>query len=543
VDHHRLADGIVGVGAVEVDREVAGQGRDGGVDVHGLGRAVLAAVDAAVVGDLERLLAVTHAHLGGEHTALDALVGELDVADPLDPTGDPLERGPVGRGGLEHGEELLLGRHEAGQGAGRVREVVADVDVDPADALAAGVEGDRGRAVLRQGPLGREVLGQRVEADVGDQRRRAGLVAGRLEVHADVGPAAIAVGREGDVAAVAAAVADVDGDLAGQPLDLGVEVELAVGVDHVDVGGEVDLARGAVGVGEVLAGGIVGVGELETVGERREAEAEVDGRRAGLDLTDDPQRAVVADRLPRQRAGVDGGAQGVEQLGQAPEDGLERGRDRAARAGLVAEPDVGVGAAAAEVDQPELGLDPQRGVGLAQQRRGEQPVDLHVGLEDRRRVRRVAEDPADLDEVHRHGDVGEQVTVDVDGDRHLGQAGLAQGQVEEAGGVAVRRRHDLVDGRRERERLSRVGAEPQQQGGGAQQEQQPGGDEGRAATVHGVAGLPHHSGGGRFGAVTERPTVLAVGTSRASGSDAVIDVANVQPRTMSWHGGPSRASW
>ncbi len=197
--------------------------------------------DAAVVGHLQRALAVAHGDVGVEHAAVDALVVEVDVADPFDPSHDPLVHGAGGRGGLEDRQVLLGRRHEGRQGWGAGR-VVADVDVDAADAPAAGVEGDRGRAVLGHRPLGRQGLGQGVEPDVGDHRIAAGCRARRLDVDLDVGTSAVAVGHEGDVALVAAAVADDHGDLVGQPLDLGVEVQLAVGVDHVDVGGEVDLA-------------------------------------------------------------------------------------------------------------------------------------------------------------------------------------------------------------------------------------------------------------------------------------------------------------
>ena len=141
------------------------------------------------------------------------------------------------------------------------------------------------------------------------------------------------------------------------------------------------------------------------------------------------------------------------------------------------------------------------------------------------------------------GDVGEQVAVDVDGDRHLGRADVGQRQVEQAG--VVRRRTPPRSRRSAREtgwplrRGVDVGRRPaaeQQQAGAmaaAPTTRAPGREHRRAAVARRVACVvdahvaPHSGGRKESGPWTATVAVKAWGTSRASGKLTLNRVSEV----------------
>src|SRR3546814_7314870 len=95
-----------------------------------------------------------------------------------------------------------------------------------------------------------------------------------------------------------------------------------------------------------------------------------------------------------------------EEALQTPEHRLEARRDRAAEDGVVAEAHDSARSALEVVDR-ELDVDLQRLRLLAEQGRGDEPVDLDVGGDHLADVGRVLEDALGDDEVDRDGDGGE----------------------------------------------------------------------------------------------------------------------------------------
>src|SRR5690606_13785309 len=129
----------------------------------------------------------------------------------------------------------------------------------------------------------------------------------------------------------------------------------------------------------------------------------------------------------------------VVHLLQALEGGLEEAGDAAAFAGVVAEPDVHRVVFALDVVDVEAHVDAQRRARPSEDDRAQlqrESVDLDVGGDDLADVGRVVE-TLDVDQVHRGGDVGQQVTVDIDRRGDLGHADGADPQVQDRRAVAV----------------------------------------------------------------------------------------------------------
>ena len=327
-------------------------------------------------------------------------------------------------------------------------------------------------------------------------------------------------------------------------------------------------------MGDVLAAGVGPVGDVDGFGERSVVEAEV-GRllaRHG-DAAQHGQGALIGGghvvEAETVDAGVDPqvGAGGVDDCFQRVEEVVEAAQDRAVRlgdrpagTGVVAEADLGRGPAAG-IGQRQSDVDLERQGRLAEQVGGRDALDLDVGGEDGPEVGRVVEDAVDVDQVHRHRHIGQDVAVDVDRDRRLGDTGLADGQVEEAGVVGAGEGVDGIDRDGDRYAVGRALRRQQGQrgprtraGDGQGRERapsQPASPAGRFGGAVGVAGSAadlhgfrssYESGGGRAGAEMGKVALRVAATSRASGSETLTTLENLQFKMTRAHGA-SRPSW
>ena len=214
---------------------------------------------------------------------------------------------------------------------------------------------------------------------------------------------------------------------------------------------------------------------LDVVGQWVVVKIEVHLQLGQLDGADDRQGPAVGGLLVlvrQRRPGVQHDRHRVEEVGEAAEEGLPVGRDRAAGAGVVAGLDDGL-RTSLEVADAVADLEAQRRGALPEDRRGEQPVDLDVGRDEVVEVRRVVDQTLrDVDEVDRHENVGQQVAVDVDRHRHLRHAHVGHGQVQQADVVRARVPDDRVGRARKRERDGLRCGRARPEAGGQQQREE-----------------------------------------------------------------------